>query len=443
MFGQLPDIYSQEAVDFNLDSNFLPDLEKEVEAVRLSSSTSPRHTKHNVAENITSSNLLSVIKKYTNLTTTMEPLTPVEAGKYNAMVIPAIFDKNHPLLDEMRSNFYDSKDLRQIFNKNNKLLDGSINLTQGKVYGAFSETVVPLMITIPMLIGDKFSTREVAAIILHEVGHILTFMEYLGRNYLTVHTLEFVSRNYNDTVSESQRTKIIKAVSDEYDIKISDAEQVGREITKGEVINTMIVKAVRERSHYITGTPMYEDRTSEAIADQYVSRIGGARELATAVDKLQRYYGIDPYKGVVSNLAMMTAAITLYATSIAGLAGLTAGLAISAIMLLLTAGIYLASNQRHEYDPPHQRLARIRKEMVEASKLTDLDRDQRRKIMDDINIIEQLEKSTEDKEAFGRILWNNLTTTRRNERRLMEELKELENLLVNPLYVTHNKLQAR
>jgi hypothetical protein len=92
------------------------------------------------------------------------------------------------------------------------------------------------------------------------------------------------------------------------------------------------------------------------------------------------------------------------------------------------------------YDLPTERLRRARSNLVQAMKDLSLESSDRRRILEDIEFIDNLTKDMIDRRTLLNLIWISLTPNRRKQHNQIKFQKELESLINNDLFVSAGKL---
>lgn len=192
----------------------------------------------------------------------------------NAFTIPPQLDRNHPLYSEFHRAGIDNKQVISRIRKNEGAIEGTVDLASGQVGGEYTKIEVMIFIAAQIVQDDLFTPAEATAIFLHEVGHTMTYFEYLGRSITLTHVLGDLTRQYANAETQKQRLTIIEVTKDALDLDSIDA-QAASEIRDGEAIQQLVVSEVVNRPVSATNTRQYDYRTWEALSDQYVNRMGG------------------------------------------------------------------------------------------------------------------------------------------------------------------------
>lgn len=376
---------------------------------------------------IEASNIESSLKRYTGLNVRLFVHRFTGLG---AAVLPPPLDRNHPLNTETRRIFSNGRLSADILeSKEVKSFQGSIDLERAQVGGVFSKIQAPISMGTQLVQSDIFSVEEVAAIFLHECGHLMSYYEYLGRSVVLSHVLGDVVRQYTEQESMKQRIEIIDHVSHALDIDSIDARRAA-EIRDGDILRTLIVTEAIERPVSATNTRTYDERTWEALADQFVSRMGAGRYLAIGLDRRQRMAGSAAYRTNLKHLMVESTK------------GLLAAVPMFTPLFILAL---MSGNdpKRDDYDGVEIRLKRVRQDIVQAMKDPKLDKSYRLRLQEDADVIADLLKHVNDRESFYSYLWTRLRPSARSQLKRTNMIQELETMANNELFVKANQLTLK
>lgn len=233
----------------------------------------------NNGDDIYVAKLCDVIKNFTKCKTVTIDSSKMEIE--NAYIIPPIVDPSHPYMKDYfgMSDTYESDIINKV---RQKKMMGGVNLVTGEVYGVFAELPVTIVIGSALLKQkSKYSARLVTAIILHEVGHLITIYEAMQKRVSANAIMAALSSEAFLTEPDNVRYEIIHKMelsqNKGYDEKILATSK------DKNVLRVAIVSGIVEETRYETGYNIYDSRSCEAVADQYVIRQGYGGELATAL----------------------------------------------------------------------------------------------------------------------------------------------------------------
>lgn len=234
-----------------------------------------------------------VVKAHTHMTISL-----VDGTETGPMVIFPAVDESHPLRPNWIKQFiidgyrYDgAADVRRIMKTmESNLVQGAVDLKHSKVSGVFAELQSQLLMPRSMFENDLMGTVEqVAAIVLHEIGHIFTVFEYAGRTITTNNVLAGMLRAMDKTVIADERTTVFAKGAELMRMSKEQREAVLNAKSEAEVTCIVIDSAV-QLSRSELGLNIYDITGSEQLADQFAARHGAGRTLVLALDKLERFY---------------------------------------------------------------------------------------------------------------------------------------------------------
>jgi len=249
---------------------------------------------------------------------------------------------------------------------------GHVDLKNAKVRGVFSEIISLLFFPRDALTSGYFTPEELAAITLHEVGHLFTHMEYLDRLIGTNQSIACLLRVLNDTTDDQERTLIFHEYGRAVEMTKEDEEKlVG---AKDPLTITMIVANHFEgkiKSDF--GLSDYDSVNSEFLADQFSTRCGAGVHIVTGLDKLMKstygaYYtdgGVGehiPRAWILLILAMCVGMLKM-AIFIVAMANFPIIGGLIAIMLMV-----FGADNTDTYDRAHERFDRVRQQNTERLK---------------------------------------------------------------------------
>ena len=346
----------------------------------------------------------------------------------NAAVIPPAIDRNHIFFNEVQSDILKDKDARKKLKKTEKLY-GEIDMVNAKVSGVFSEIESEFLIGTPLLVDKSgadsvFEDEEIASIMCHEIGHLFTFYEYLTRSVIVNLVLGDLAQEFADASSHKQKVEITKAAGKAMELEALEPEVVAEAENKTTFQTWVISKQVHQK-HHLTKTPVYDFRNCEAMADQFVARLGAHREMVEGLDRLFRISGATTHSraqaiavSIVNNLILLIPLVVAFPVGILLL-----------IILNFTAPY-------ETYDPPVERMDRIRRDLINRIKELDkLPREQRERLAADYKRIKELIDNSYEIKDLLTWLWKHVLPLGRHHTKRTEQLQQLERLANNELYV--------
>jgi len=281
---------------------------------------------------------------------------------------------------------------------NKNVLETCVDLKNSKITGDLAK--IPSAMYMPMQViqgvaGRSITDRELAAIYIHEFGHIFTYFEHLECNLTANQILCDLIKVQNNVTDDHQRRFMIGKIADA--AEMSSLRKQKLEEAKGVMqIAVIVFDQAQENIKSSLNRGKYESITSETLADQFSARHGCSLDLATGLDKLmsdnEAQYQIlaDPVEGYWALSAMQSALnivlVTVYFT-----------LAISVIGIPIIWAISVATNTREkDFDILPVRLRKLVHENTNRLKdrsISSVERDQL--VQDNIRIEELVAKYSE------------------------------------------------
>lgn len=377
--------------------------------------------------------LAAVIKKRTNIKVYFAD----GAATGPAVYTPTI-NKNHTFYTTDQKELYEffehdtEEDIKKLMRSvKRKVVYGEVDLSVGKVHGAFEQMEFKMLMPKDMLLESQFTPEEVAAVMLHETGHIFTFCEFANRTISTNQCISNLIRVLDKSISSDRRKIIFQKAGEE--MKMTPAETaLLKEADSNAAITAIVLDHKVEESISEVGYSVYDVNSCEYLADQFATRMGAGRHLVTGLDKIFRMYGAtDTWRfwgNMISFLWIVAGAIA------------TAGFS----LLIAIPLILLTTNKENEiYDNPHARMQRIKHQIIEQLKDKNLDPKIRESLLEDQEVIDAISKSdyTDSLDIYEKLAWVCKPSFRRAHR--MEQLqKQLERFASNSLFVSAAKLRS-
>ena len=317
-------------------------------------------------------------------------------------------------------------------------LDSIVDLKTAKVSGIFTKRECEIIFEPEPFKKKGFTTSEMTAIILHEIGHIFTMYEYANRLSKTNQALTFISRLLMDKAPVEKLVYNFELIGDK--LVNDDKAFIGLEkVTDNTVISTVIIDKIREHAKSELGFRDYDLTTSEYLADQFASRQGYGKDLATAlhkIHKLAEYDEVNPYSCMTQEILGMIA-LSLLPIAVGLVPGFAASIVISAL------NIYYSGHDMKDYtyDNARTRLLRIKEQAIEQLKVKKLNDKIAKQVLDDIKFIDKCLSETKGFES----LWTKINTffSKKNKNiiDMIQLQRDLEELSSNDLFIKSAKLK--
>ncbi|EBV0299523.1 hypothetical protein DNH98_18475 [Salmonella enterica subsp. enterica serovar Enteritidis] len=353
-----------------------------------------------------------------------------------AGVEPPKLDANSPVIASMaRALYAGNKDLDMYskFIKENEL-NSSIDDSSAKISGDLSKVTSPLYLT-PVLLGKlELTDLEVAAVILHEVGHVYYYFRTLMRTVVTDLLADAAANRIMESEDPAVRLRVVKDVERMLNTKVNQPETICTEYKKENVYMHLVTDLLLDRP-FITGSQGFANRTWERAADDFAARFGAAPYLASALYKMET----SPFY-LLRNSSYMNMGVHLTIE----LFRVTALIAQAAIPILpvisVTFGMILNDPDNTIYDPPQERFEAMRRTLVEElntikDKNTKAANEQRKRILDGIAVIDRILLTVKDKDNLYQFIWKTLTPKGRRDRAAVDYQRAIGKYMSNDLRI--------
>ncbi len=360
----LSDHVSLEAISFQLEKAFGKELEQEITALRADRITSGK---------VKASKLSEITFKHTGLMIAYKGFEDM-----NAYIEFPEVDKNHPFFGSVGWSEYLENKATDRLHQKKKILEFVVDLNKGRVGGVISEIPHNSSIGLPLLRGDHgFTVKECVAIMLHEIGHALSFYECFFRTASTNYLMTHMAEDLMGAADQTKRAYVLAEYRKE-GFTIASAAEMAKSATEDEVRMHIINDNVNS-SKSVMGINIYDVRGWEQLADQYATRWGYGKDIVSGLDRLYSAFGMPTKHSWVMNV-------------IGTLVLLGAGPAGWAVII---AGLFLTDTQQRIYDDPKKRFEVIRKELIANLKAVK-DKNSRKQISSEIDTIDELLTNYED-----------------------------------------------
>lgn len=361
--------------------------------------------------------LSDVVKRFTNISLTV---SYENSSEVNASVYLPDLDRNHPIINSTRRAYLNNRDALVILRKKNlAIVEGSVDLEKGKVFGVFEELDCMINLTTGLMNDTGMTNEEVAAIFLHELGHLMSYCEYIYRSVSSNYALLAVADAIT-TADTKKRIELIDATSKHFDFPEESLEPLKTTSSKDVAISVLLTQNIRKTRSEL-GANVYDRRGCEHLADQYAARMGAGPALTTGLAKMHRRSpstystaGFVAFEG----LKLTLLALSMYA--------------ISPLVLVLLVVAYDPTDKI--YDDPEARLRRIRNELIGGMKNKDISKLRREQLKKDLEIIDESISNFKDRRSFYELLYTSFLPSGRDQHKRMVHQQELEALANNELF---------
>lgn len=263
--------------------------------------------------------------------------------------------------------------------------------------------------------SNNFTNEEIAAVILHEVGHIFnTLVQTLNMSITNQIVKDIVAERYSD------RTLKYRVMQDTTDLKEED----------------LAISVLSDKTDVVRkslNTKYYDNRLNESMADHFVARHGGGIHLATALSKDGLFLSNDdnrPQLGVISLVVFASMAAIFPVTGAAA--------------IVFGTGMLTAMGRDTRYDNLYDRLTAIRRQTVSLLSKKDLDKEYKKEALNHIaqfdKILKTIPKNILNTGLFApSVLFFDYMSGKKNNLNLH---KKIENFVNNDLFIAGSQFSV-
>lgn len=362
--------------------------------------------------------LTDIVKSHTGLN------IDFSIDQYDPCVeIPAV-NKNNVLINSMIRNYISSADGLKMIKNSTGVVRGTVNIVTAKVSGIFSDFKTKIHLPKKIFSGSTYTAEEIAAITLHEIGHIFTYYEYIARTVTTNQVLAGLSKALDGSGTVEEREAILIDVKRSMGLSELDEKELAKSNNK-KVAEVVVVTAVTKKSESEIGANVCDFSTWEYLSDEFAARQGAGRHLATALDKIYRGSWNISFRSTPAFLAWE---------------------AFKLLALLALPGIgimFMAMDGAGDgtYDLPGARIKRVRNQIIEHLKDKDLDKDTHERLQADLIEMDLILKEINDRRQLVGVIWDAVIPSSRKARNQKLLQQELEDLAMNDLFAKAAELR--
>lgn len=372
--------------------------------------------------------IADVVRKHTRIN-----LIIAAGDEIGPMAALPNFDANHPfvanwLKDAVSEGMrYDgAATARKLMNvMGTNALKGRVDLKNSTISGDYEKVLFDLWLPRKMLDSDRMVSAEgAAAIILHEVGHLFGYLEFMGRTLTTNLVLSGMLRAIDDPgIREAvfvRGIELMHMTPEQRDAALGAKSKVE--------LSCIVMDAAVSASRSELKLNIFDNTGCETVADQFAARHGAARALVVADVEIAKYYRDRERKNRVTttllNLIMLVA--DLFASVLDVL-----WFAIS----FLSKYVFFAEYEIPDHNTLRGRYTRLMNEIAQHLKDRTLSAQQKLKLLDDYDTVRSMIANVgNDDLTFARKVSYYLNPRYRNARKFHLLQQDLENLASSNLF---------
>lgn len=423
--------YSQEAVDYQFNTNFFSRLTKAIGKARELNSRELTSLSPEVKA------IGEVITEFLGMPVTAK----ISPAKYlNAWVQLPDFNKNHPFF-EIFQTWATSKDgLKALGNKDYDI--GNVDRKTGKITGVYAKCECPITFTKGIMTSNKFTNEEIAAVALHEMGHIFSMFETMYRTAGTNLAIASAMEDCIGVKDNNVRMKVVKGLKEKGIIDVTLDEDAVAQLDD-EKLPVVVITSAYKRIKQHDDAVCYNRTAWEQSADQFAVRMGAGVHLATALNKIAP---LSEQKRRFAIGSLVTFSWRVFYRFAAAWAAVSGFVGVAFIFILYETLFVSLPNilevTHNTYDQMKDRIARIRREQIGKLKAYEKDDDMVREMIEQLDEMEKIEKEQmnlySNYEGYIYAFIYNMFTRQLTKK---EQQQTIEKLLNNELYVKAAKFK--
>lgn len=373
--------------------------------------------------------IAKIIKHHTN----MEIDVHIETNGLTSVgpaIMPPDVSKNHPLFNAMRREYFTGQNTLNEAAKAGGELRGMVNIKTGRVSGYFASVTGTFYMPASLINNPKFSPEELAAITLHECGHMFTYFEYIARSLTTNYSLLALQESLSTVKTPDERETIMVSFGKAARIGPEKLEELSK-TTNDKVISAVVLTAAAEESYSELGANIYDSTAWEYLSDAYARAYQAGLPLTTALDKLYRANFNISFRSMP--VYLFYEAFKLVAI---GLSIWSGGLGLGIALML-----FAMDGASEDYDTPEARFKRVKMEIIKDLKNPHISKQDAKRLTDDVAAIDTLLETIHDKRQFIGVLWDWVTVIGQKKVNYINFQKQLEEFASNDLFAKAAQLR--
>lgn len=370
-----------------------------------------------------------------------------------AAIVLDYASKNHPFYSALKVKLKESDTIVKMLGESGEKL-GKVDMQKLKMYGIYSK-ITPTILLSAFIFSpsrlpgtEALTAREIAAYILHEVGHYFTYCIYLHNTTMCTFVSNWSATKAMGAKGDMERKMVLKDGCNGIGLKETDVESMLSNTAEQNAVTmqSIYLEKQRDKVRMESGLGLYEFRQEEQLADLFPSRFGLSYDLASALakDTPAKWY-IDKGKGdhiagqaiiVAANIVLLCFIGSIITSIGTALAMLPVG--------LLTFGLPVISGRFvdiGDYDRPAERFKTLRNYAIMNLKDSDkASKAYKATLIKEIDMLEELMGKYHNRiniyQWLAQKTWSRTARKAKSER---DYQKQIEGLLYNDIFVTAAK----
>lgn len=346
--------------------------------------------------------------------------------------------KEHPFDQIFSANYLDNSMGRLISNigdKANRI--GSVSLKTGRLTGIFTSINHHMVVSDSVFSSGLFSSREIAAIILHEIGHPITYYYFLLNTVMGSFITAYIANAANKAKDDKERKVIFTKGARVLGIDGVAIEPLLTNTPEqnANTLQTLFINNTYNELRSETGAALYEAKVCEQLADMFAVKMGFGVELATGLEKIHRGSTPKTPKAYLFALKAISE-VTLRTLQMASF-----GLLTPMIQMSLMSKPF--DDLVSPYDNSKDRITYLKRHLIQELKNTnEVSPEFTKQLISDIEKIQTVINKVEPYESVVNYLQKKLLPFGRRVKSEQDLQKDIEGLIYNDVFVQAAKLGA-
>lgn len=327
---------------------------------------------------------------------------------------------------------------------------GTVDLKNYRVSGAFSQIEVNLYVN-PKNIKNhdkegEFTSEELAAIIMHETGHVFTLYSTTVDMVTSVIPAMLAVNAVTKTEDSEKRKMVLEAYNQRPEVmtKLDVKHLLGK--SKEVQVTAILTNMVYDKKS-ATQSSVYDEVSSEQAANTFVAKMGAGSYLVSATMKFKSKHYARFKKG---KFGMFLSDITCLAwTIVKNLIGILTlrytSQTLKIILLIIVTCMEIKIVKTNAFDTSYDTLyhhhRRVKEDIIAMMKNPDIPKDTLLKLREQVKEIDEIiDITTKGTSLLGK--WLDLIDRSARKRVAQQDVyREIESMLNNDLFVVHRDLQ--
>lgn len=449
MFGVTMDSFSLEQIYFQNNDPFKGDIIKLVNSIFSAMDSKVVKNNTDIIKNSTfGKDLVKLIKDRFNLSMELDDslsnllpaaiipfssdylLSTKGVNRFSSSFFSELFASNN-ILGRLRTIEKERSDIYKRIN-NRK---GFIDFKNARVGGYLADVKHYLIINFYTLRGDGLTAEEVAAVIVHEIGHAFDGMSV----HYKMHTSNSAIMDTLNQLNDNKTEKAIYTFKRTFGPKDLEEAKLSKDSNVTDFYGPLAVRYMKELGSTIHNAK-YDETNFEAMADSFAVRMGFGKDIVSGLDRMYSKYGISPSNSRMFYYILFMVELLMFILILV-LGGLF-GLIVMTLVFAFFSGTHLKD---FTYDIPYDRFNRIRNGIISNLKDRRLPKEYVEELLTQLNYIDGILNSSKGFKGYKSVYNYIADIIKPNARESVEYIalqQTIENSLNNNLFQKSAQLRV-